>query len=162
MTQITPGTWLKINGESDADYAWSMEGVTNGSARLSTQIDLGAAPRESLITWVCSLKVAATPTLQYSSVDFYYAAGFDNDATTIWAGLGQTDASYGDIDQLYNLVMFGQVTIEELDTTVMRAGGTFFFPWRYLTLVGFNGYNGAALDGTDSNFQFHIAPGQFA
>lgn len=155
MPQITPGTWLKINGEADADYAWSMEGLANAAGRVSAQIDLGAAPRDTLVMWSCKVQFQATPT-QYTTLDFYYAAARNGASTDIWGDVGASDAALGDLDQRYNLRLFGSVTVEEADTTTMISGGHFFFPFRYLTLIGYNG-SGAAINATDSNFLFYVS-----
>ena len=50
---IANETALLINGESGADYAWSMEGVTNTAGRVSAQIDLGAVSR-AFLSWMAA------------------------------------------------------------------------------------------------------------
>jgi len=95
----------------------------------------------------------ATPT-QYSAISIFAAWAPDGDSTMITGDVGASDAALGDVDQLRNLMPIGQIVIEEADTTKMVGGGHFFFPYRYLTLVGFNNATGATINATDSNFQF--------
>jgi hypothetical protein len=154
--QILTGTALKANGESDADIAFSMEGVTTGAGRVSAQYDLGASPRDFEFDWTAEALCQATPT-QYTTIDFYVAISPDNDSTMIPGDIGSSDAALGDLDQLRNLQYIGSIIVEEADTTKMVGFGTFRCTGRYLQIVGYNG-SGATLNATAANFIFNLIP----
>lgn len=154
---VASGTALSINGEVGADYAWSVEGLTNGAGRVSAQIDLGAAPRPGIYTWSCELQLQATPT-QYATCDLYYATAPDSDSTQISADIGASDAALGDVDQLKNCTYFGSVVSENAAASEKCvASGEIVIYDRYLSLVIYDD-TGASVNATDSNFQFILTP----
>jgi len=154
---VSKGAALKINGEGDADYAWSVEGVINLEGRVSAQIDLGAAPRPAHYAWSVKLQLQATPT-QYASVELYKAGAPDGDSTQIDGDVGASDAALGGPDQRFNLQFIGRVVSENAAASeVLVASGVFVHTERYLTLVAYN-VTGAAVDATDSNFVFILQP----
>jgi hypothetical protein len=157
QAQLQEGTQLKFNGEAGADVAFSMENIATGAGRVSAQYDLTAAPRDWQFQWAAELLMQATPT-QYKTIDFYAAGapGFDN--TMIMGDVGVSDAALGDVDQLRNLFFLGSVVIEEADTTKMVGGGWFEWPFRYISIVGYNNGTGAAINATDSSFLFYLIP----
>lgn len=157
QAQINVGTGVKFNGEAGADVAFSMEGIASAAGRVSAQYDLGASPRDFLFMWHGELLMQATPT-QYRTIDFYAAGAYDADSTMIWGDVGASDAALGDEDQLRNLLQIGSVVIEEANTTKMVGGGRFYWPHRYISIVGFNNSSGATINATDSNFLFFLQP----
>lgn len=152
--QINRSAALKINGEAGADHAWSMEGVTDTTGRVSAQIDLGADPRNFQFDWTAELLMQATPT-QYKTINFYIATAPDNDASMVTGDIGVSDAALGDVDQLKNLKPIGRIVIEDANTTKMTGSGRFICTERYLTIVGYND-TGATINATDSNFIFNL------
>lgn len=156
-TKIDVGTALKINGEADANAAWSMEGVSNAAGRVSAQIDLGAAPRPYLYKWTCEVQFQATPT-QGAVLELYKAGAPDGTSTRIDGDIGASDAALGDVDMRYNLQFIGAVTSENAAASEKCIkSGVFEHYDRYLSLVGYNG-SGAAINATDSNFVFTLQP----
>jgi len=154
---IGNGTSLSINGEVGADYAFSVEGLTNGAGRVSAQIDLGAAPRAYIYQWSCEVQFQATPT-QGASLDLYIATAPDGDSTQIDADVGASDAALGDVDMRYNLRPIGQVISENAAASEKCvASGEFVCYTRYLTIVAYND-SGATVNATDSNFRFDLQP----
>jgi len=119
---ITAESTVKINGEGDADHAWSVEGLVDGAGRVSIQIDLGAAPRASIFDWSCEVVFQATPT-QGDVLELYKAGAPEDDSTQIDGDVGAADAALGDIDQVRNCKFFGSVTAEEANTTKMVGSG---------------------------------------
>ena len=153
---IANGTALLINGEATADYACSIEGLTNATGRVSEQIDLGAAPRAGLYKWSAETLFQATPT-QYGTLDFYMAFAPDGDSTKIDGDVGASDAALGDVDQLRNLKYIGSIVAEEADSTKMVASGLISIAHRYASLVVYND-SGATVNATDSNTRFDLQP----
>ena len=157
---ITGGTVLSINGEAGADYAFSMEGITNSNGRVSAQIDLGAAPRPSIYSWSAEAQMQATPT-QGGTIDFYIAKAPDSDSTQIDGDVGTTDAALADVDMRRNLQYIGSIVSENAAASEKMVGsGVFAVYDRYITIVGYNGA-GATTNATDSNFQFKLTPKAF-
>ena len=149
---INEGTTLKINGEVDADYAWSMEAVANNAGRVSAVIDLGAAPRPFLYRWRCKLAWQATPTANQS----------------LWLYKSESNGTYEDGDvgtadaaivaaQKSNMDLFGQVLVDTADTSDQINGGVLECYERYLSIAGWN-EGGSAINATDSNFYFSLTP----
>lgn len=154
---VANGTALLINGEAGADYAFSVEGLTNGAGRVSAQIDLGAAPRPGWYQWSCEVQFQATPT-QYATLDLYIATAPDGDSTQIDGDVGASDAALGDVDMRYNLRHIGSVVSENAAASeVCVASGEFQTSARYLTIVAYND-SGATVNATDSNFRFDLQP----
>lgn len=154
---IDKGTELSINGESGADYAWSVEGITNGAGRVCAQIDLGAAPRPEEYEWSCEIQFQATPT-QGLGLELYAAAAPDSDATQIDGDVGSTDAALGDADMRRNLKPIGYVVSENAAASEpCVSSGVFRHTMRYLSLIAYNA-SGATVNATDSNFQFKLRP----
>lgn len=154
---INKGTALLINGEAGADYAFSVEGITSGTGRVSAQIDLGALPRPSRFEWSCETQFQATPT-QYKGLELYKAAAPDHDATQIDGDVGNADAALADIDMRTNLQRFGFVVSENAAASEKCvASGVFEHTFRYLTIVAYND-SGATINATDSNFRFDLRP----
>lgn len=154
---ITNGTALLINGESGADYAFSVEGISNGAGQVSAQIDLGAAPRPAIYSWSCEAQFQATPT-QYGTLDLFIAEAPDGDSTQIAGDVGASDAALGDVDMRRNLKYIGSVVSENPTASEKCvASGVFTTYNRYITIVAYNG-SGAAVNATDSNFRFDLQP----
>ena len=152
---ITNGTARLVNGEAGADVAFSVEGVADGAGRVSTQIDLGAAPRPYIFAWSCEVQWQATPT-QYGSLDLYIATAPDGDSTQIDGDVGATDAALGDVDMRRNLKYIGKVVSENATASEKCvASGEFSCMQRYLTIVAYND-GGATINATDSNFRFDL------
>ena len=149
-------TVVSINGEAGADYAWSMEGVTNGAGRVSAQIDLGAGARAYRYRLDLEALWQATPG-QYETLSIYLAEAPDSDATAIDGDVGNSDAALGDLDQVHNCRYIGKITVEDAATTKMAASIKFETDARYITLIGINN-GGATLNATDSNFQCELTP----
>lgn len=156
-SKVGSGTALSINGEVGADYAWSVEGLTNANGRVSAQIDLGAAPRYGWFAWSCEVQFQATPT-QGKGLELYYATAPDGDSTQISGDVGATDAALGDIDMRYNLNPMGSAISENAAASEKCvANGEIVVSDRYLTLVAYND-SGASVNATDVNFQFVLTP----
>lgn len=154
---IASGTALLINGEAGADYAFSVEGLTNAAGRVSAQIDLGAAPRAGMYAWSCEVQFQATPT-QYKTLDLYIAKAPDGDSTQIDGDVGASDAALGDVDMRYNLKYIGSVVSENAAASEKCvASGEFVCYDRYISIVAYND-SGATVNATDSNFRFDLTP----
>jgi hypothetical protein len=154
---IALGTQVKINGEGDADYAWSAQGLTNTAGRVSVQIDLGAAPRPYLFKWWCSCMWQATPT-QGAILELYKVGAPDGHSTLIEADIGTSDAAMGDVDMRRNMDYIGACVSENAAAAEMcNKGGVFEHYQRYLSLACYNGA-GATLNATASNFIFYLQP----
>ena len=155
LVYIEPGTTLKINGEGDADYAWSMESLANGAGWVSIRIDLGAPPRADRYEWLCKVLWKANPT--QSNLLELYLSEWGQSTTNSAGDVGATDGALSDADQRRNLFRFGQVVAEDAATTAMVAMGEIWTPSRYISLVGWNA-GGAEINDTDSNFLFELTP----
>lgn len=154
---IVTGTALSINGEVGADYAFSVEGLTNGAGRVSAQVDLGTDPRPSDYAWSCEVQFQATPT-QYATLDLYIAKAPDGDSTQIDGDVGASDAALGDVDMRSNLQYIGSVVSENAAASEKCvASGVFFCDTRYVSIIAYNG-SGATVNATDSNFRFDLTP----
>jgi hypothetical protein len=154
---LRKGTSKLVGGESGADVAWSMEGITTANGRVSAQIDWGAAPRPDWYEWSCEVQWQATPT-QGAVLELYVAGAPDADATQIDGDVGNSDAALGDIDMRRNLRFIGSVVSENAAASeVCVASGRFQFTQRYMSLVGYNAA-GATINATDTNFRFNIIP----
>ena len=154
---LRKGTSKLVGGESGADVAWSMEGITTANGRVSAQIDWGAAPRPDWYEWSCEVQWQATPT-QGAVLELYVAGAPDADATQIDGDVGNSDAALGDIDMRRNLRFIGSVVSENAAASeVCVASGRFQFTQRYMSLVGYNAA-GATINATDTNFRFNIVP----
>jgi len=148
---------LLINGEVGADFAFSVEGLTNANGRVSAQIDLGAVPRPSEYQWSCEVQFQATPT-QFASLDLYIAKAPDGDATQIDGDVGNADAALADIDMRSNLRFIGNVMSENAAASeVLRNSGSFVVTTRFISIIAFNA-SGATVNATDSNFRFDLQP----
>ena len=157
---ISNGTSLLINGESGADYAFSVEGLANSAGRVSAQIDLGAAPRAYVYQWSCEAQFQATPT-QYATLDLYIAEAPDGDSTQISGDVGASDAALGDVDMRRNLRFIGSVVSENAAASEKCvSSGEFTTYCRYISVIAYNG-SGASVNATDSNFRFDITPKAF-
>ena len=156
-TYINNGTSLLINGEATADYAFSVEGISNGTGRVSAQIDLGAAPRPFLYTWSSEVQFQATPT-QYKGLELYIATAPDDDSTQIDGDVGASDAALGDVDMLRNLQQIGYVVSENAAAgeKCVASGDVEIFT-RYVSIVAYDD-SGATVNATDSNFRFNLQP----
>jgi len=154
---VRRGTTLQINGEVGADYAWSIEGVSNGAGRVSAQIDLGVAPRPGLYEWHCETQFQATPT-QGAGLELYIATAPDSDSTMIDGDVGASDAALGDVDMRRNLRYLGMVVSENAAASeVCKASGIVEITTRYVSIVGYNA-SGATTNATDSNSIFYLTP----
>lgn len=154
---IASGTALSINGEFGADYAWSVEGLTNAAGRVSAQVDLGAAPRPGIYAWSCEVQFQATPT-QYNTLDIYVATAPEGDSTQISGDVGASDAALGDVDMLKNLRYIGSVVSENAAASEKCvASGDILLTERYVSFIAYND-SGATVNATDSNFQFTLTP----
>ena len=151
---VTNESELKVNGEGDANHAWSMEGITTAAGRVSVQIDLGARPGAYLISWNCKMAWQGTPTVD-KSMDFYKAGAPDATAANIDGDIGATDAALGALVQLKNLQYFGSVIVDTADTSSQIASGEFVHYGRYITLVGFN-TGGTTTAASDATFAFFM------
>lgn len=151
---INKGTAKLANGESGADVAWSMEGVSNGAGRVSAQFDLGSLPRGAIIEWSCEVQWQATPT-QGAVLELYAAGAPDHDATQIDGDIGNSDAALGDVDMRRNLRYFGCVMSENAAASEKCVASGRITNWtaRYISFVGYNAA-GATINATDSNFRF--------
>lgn len=156
--QVLTDTALKFNGEAGADVAFSVEGILNGTGRVSAQYDQGASPRVATYNWDCSVFFQATPT-QGATLDFYLAVAPDNDSTMISGDVGAIDAALGLVDQLRNLEYIGSVEVESAGTTEMISSGVFTVTNRYFSIVAYN-RSGTSINATDSNFVFNVVPYQ--
>jgi len=151
---IANETALLINGESGADYAWSMEGVTNTAGRVSAQIDLGAVSRAFLITWSCEVQAQATPTAG-ATLDLYKGGAPDGDATQIDGDTGNADAALT-AEMEKNMQYFGSVVSENATASEKCvSSGSFVHYQRYLSLAAINNL-GATINATDTNFRFDL------
>ena len=150
---IDVGTTLKINGEGDADYAWSVESLADGAGRVSARIDLGAAPRPYVYRWRCKCTWQATPT-QGGALQLYIS---ESDGTYEDGDIGTSDAAMGDVDMRRNMYKFGSVIAEEADTSDMISGGVVEIYERYVSIAAYND-GGSAVNATDSNFYFGLTP----
>lgn len=150
---LKEGTTLKINGEADAAYAWSMEAVADGAGRVSARIDLGAAPRPYLYRWRCKCVWQANPTLN-AALRLYKS---ESDGTYEDGDVGTADAALAAANALTNCKQFGAVKADTADTSDQIAGGVIEIHERYVSIVGWNA-GGAALNATDSNFYFGLTP----
>lgn len=154
---VASGTALSINGEVGADYAWSVEGLTNTAGRVSAQVDLGTAPRAGIYAWSCEVQFQATPT-QGDVLELYIAEAPDGDSTQIDGDVGASDAALGDVDMRRNLRYIGAVVSENAAASEKCVvSGEFTVYNRYITLVCYN-KSGATVNATDSNFQFTLTP----
>ena len=154
---IAVGSALSINGEAGADYAWSVENISNGTGQVSAQIDLGVAPRPYTYRWSCEVQFQATPT-QYKGLELYISTAPDGDSTQISGDVGASDAVLGDIDMRTNLQFIGYVTSEnDAASEKCVKDGVFECYARYLTIVAYND-SGATTNATDSNFRFDLQP----
>jgi hypothetical protein len=154
---VDNGTALLINGEAGADYAFSMEGVTDANGRVSAQIDLGVAPRPFVYHWSAEVQWQATPT-QYGTLDFYIAEAPDSDSTQISGDQGASDAALGDVDAVRNMKYIGSIVSENAAASeACVASGEFVTYSRYISIVGVNS-GGATINATDSNFRFNLTP----
>jgi len=154
---INNNTALLINGEAGADFAFTVEGLTNQNGRVSAQIDLGVAPRPSEYQWSCEAQAQATPT-QFATLDLYIATAPDGDATQIDGDVGNADAALADIDMRSNLRFIGNVVSENAAASEkMVNSGTFVTTNRYISIIAFNAL-GATINATDSNFRFDLQP----
>ena len=154
---VDNGTALLINGAAGADYAWSVEGVTNGAGRVSAQIDLGAAPRAYVYQWSCELQWQATPTAK-ATFDIYISESPDGDATQRSGDEGAADAALGDVDSARNMKFIGSVVSENAAASEKCvASGELVTYARYISMVCINN-GGATINATDSNFRFDIQP----
>lgn len=150
-------TAILVSGAAGADVAWSVEGVTNGAGRVSTQKDWGAAPRAYIYSWSCEVQFQATPT-QYATLDLYLAEAPDGDSTQIAGDQGATDAALGDVDAVRNMKYIGSVVSENAAASEKCvAQGEFVSYARYHSYVCVNN-SGATINATDSNFRFDIQP----
>jgi len=134
---VVAETVVGINGEAGQDYAWSMEGVTNGAGRVSAQVDLGSAARAFQYRLDLEALWQGTPT-QYATLDIYLAEAPDSDSTAIDGDVGASDAALGDLDQVRNCRFLGTVVVEDADTTKMATSIEFETNARYITLIGIN------------------------
>lgn len=150
---LKEGTTLKVNGEADADYAWSMENVANGAGRISARIDLGAAPRPYLYRWRCKCAWQANPT-KGNALKLYKS---ESDGTYEDGDVGTADAAIASADALVNCRQFGQVVADTADTSDQIAGGVVEIHERYVSIIGWNA-GGTTLNATDSNFYFGLTP----
>lgn len=154
---VKTGTALLISGAAGAAYAWSVEGITNGTGRVSAQIDLGASPRPGLWQWSCEVQFQATPT-QGKGLELYKAGAPDNDSSQIDGDVGASDAALGDVDMRRNLATVGYVVSENAAASEpCVASGVFQHTQRYLTLVAYDD-SGASVNATDTNFVFYLQP----
>ena len=154
---IATGTALLVNGEAGANYAWSVEGLTNANGRVSAQIDLGASPRAYKFKWICEVQFQATPT-QYKGLALYKAGAADATNTRLAGDIGTTDAALGDVDMRENLEFFGYVVSENAAASEKCISSGYFEHYdRYLSLVAYND-SGATVNATDSNFIFTLQP----
>lgn len=154
---IANGTSLSINGEVGADYAFSVEGLTNAAGRVSAQVDLGVAPRPAIYQWSCEVQFQATPT-QYATLDLYIAEAPDGDPTQISGDVQSSDAALGDVDMRRNLKYIGSVVSENAAASEKCvADGEFVTLNRYISIVAYND-SGASVNATDSNFRFDLQP----
>lgn len=154
---LNKGTSLTIGGGGTPNYAFSVQGLANGSGYVSAQIDLGALPRADEYEWYCELQFQATPT-QGLGLELYKASAPDSDNTQIDGDIGTANAALGDIDMRRNLRQIGYVVSENAAASEKcNASGTFRHTGRYLSIVAFNA-SGATVNATASNFKFILRP----
>ena len=154
---VKTGTWYLVSGENSASYTLSMEGCANAAGRVSRQIDWGASPRPGMYQWTARCLWQGTST-QYGTLDLYVAAAEESAAAQIAGNLLQTESTLSDVDKRYNLMYIGSVVAEEATASVtFIAQGTFSFPFRYMTIVGYNA-GGSTIGADKSNFRMYIAP----
>lgn len=151
---VLPEPTIKVNGEAGANVALSAEGILTNTGRVSAVQDWGNVARAFEYDWLCTVQWQGTPT-QYGTLDIYLA---EYDESGLPPGdIGTADAALADLDQLRNLRHIGNVVIEDADTTIMRASGSFESKARYHQYVVHN--NGSTtLNATDSNFSLKITP----
>lgn len=150
---LAEGVALKINGEVDADYAWSLEGMANAAGRVSARIDLGAAPRPYLYRWRCLCCWQANPT-KGGALMLWKS---ESDGTHADGDVGTTDAALGADNALANCRHFGQVVADTADTSNQIAGGVVEIHERYVSFVAWN-FGGTALNATAGNCIFTLTP----
>lgn len=152
---ITVGTAKKFNNEASKDVAFTVESLANSAGRVSTQYDIGTAPRPYRFKWACKCQWQATPT-QGGVLELYVAGAPDADNTNIDGDIGVTDAALGDVDMRRNLKYIGCVVSENAAASeVCKASGVFEHYDRYLSIVAYNA-GGAAINATAANFVFTL------
>ena len=154
---IDNGLSLLLNGEVGADYAFSVEGITNGAGRVSAQIDLGPAPRPYVYQWSCEVQFQATPT-KGKGLDLSYATAPDDDATQIDGDIGAVDAALTSSDDVNGLIYFDSVNSRTgVASEKCVESGEISITTRYLSIAAIDN-SGASVDATDTNFRFNIQP----
>ena len=152
---LVKGSAFKVNGESDANHACSVEGLADGAGRVSIQIDLGADPRPVEYSWSCEVQWQATPD-QGGTLDIYIAGAPDDDSTQIDGDVGAVDAALGDVDMRRNLKYIGSVVSENATASEKCvASGVFTHTEQFISFIFYND-GGAAVNATDSNFRMNV------
>jgi hypothetical protein len=154
---INNGTKKLFNGEAAADVAISVEGIANGTGRVSAQYNLTGTPRPYRFKWTAECQWQATPT-QGGVLELYIATAPDWDATKITGDVGNADAALADVDMRRNLQYIGCIVSENAAAAeICRASGEFTCVHQYLSLVVYNA-GGATINATDANFKFELQP----
>ena len=142
--------------ETGGDVLFTPKNIATGAGRLSDRCDLGAWPAPRLFRWFAETKPVATPTVG-NKLDIYYA-GWDADTpASPVGGVGAADAAFNTSNDLLNLRWLGSVICSNASSAVFQAGGLVLIPYRYVSIVWWNGF-GATLTNTAGDHFFRITP----
>lgn len=135
---------------------WTPTSLASAAGRLSTQLDLGAAPRAKWYRWVLLLKLASPSTGQPLRP---YLCEASSAATTYQdAVVGLTDAALTSEVAVQNGgKLLGPVSTQYSTTGFQCWSGKVRILSRYVTLVLWN-QSGAALSATATDHEFRLEP----
>lgn len=136
---------------------WTPTSLANGAGRVSTQLDLGAAPRPKWYRWVLVVKFTSGPGT--GTLLRPYLVEASTAATTYQDGIiGVTDAALNVETALqHGAKLLGPCPVQVASTAFqVWSGKCRIFP-RYVSMALWNA-TGVALSGTATDHEFRLEP----
>jgi hypothetical protein len=162
LIYVADGSLLTFKS-SGGSALFTPTSLAQNAGRVSTQLDLGAAPRALRYEWRASSKAAGTVVVGDTLVDIY-ASTQDVTSTGIQDGTpGLVDAALATIEKARNMQWIGALIVEATAAAVIQSSGIIELTARYVSIVWVNRLSTAvalSATATDHLFTLQAKPDQ--
>ena len=163
---VTVGATKKWKS-SGGDGVLTFTSVGTAAGRLGDRVDLGdlllaaSAARAGWFRWYVKTKMQTTGLALGNTIDLYWS-GWNVDTsgapTDPDGNVGAADAAFPTVGLLNDLKLAGSVVIDNTaGSTVLAKSGLVFMPYRYVSIVLWNG-SGATASATATDTEVWLTP----
>jgi hypothetical protein len=158
QVKINVGTVITFKS-SGGNALFTPTSLAQNAGRVSTQFDLGAAPRPIRYEWRAASKSAGTVVVGDTLVDIF-ASTQDVTSTGLMDGTpGLVDAALANIDKTRNMQWLGALVCETTAAAAINGSGVIELTARYFSVVWINRLSTAiGLSATATDHLFQLTP----